>query len=206
MAMADRGESRKRPAAAIHNVHPEKLRKGPTPVQFHTPTPQGPDCQAAESVSHDLAPGARCAYLAGRMPMHTGRLRTWNEEEGWGYIWSEVHNCDVFVDGANKGTMLPLCEGDPIIFALNVEEGLPIAVFASSANPHATVEKLLDETEKALRKAEQFVAANCDAEVVDLDAGDPEVASLCKRLADGKLETEIDQVKRSQRRRMFWCS
>ena len=33
--------------------------------------------------------------------MHTGRLRTWNEEEGWGYIWSEVHNCDVFVDGAD---------------------------------------------------------------------------------------------------------
>ena len=128
--------------------------------------------------------------------MHTGRLRTWNEEEGWGYIWSEVHNCDVFVDGANKGTMLPLCEGDPIIFALNVEEGLPIAVFASSANPHATVEKLLDETEKALR------SANCDAEVVDLDAGDPEVASLCKRLADGKLEIEIEQVKRSRRSRI----
>ena len=80
MAMADRGESRKRPAAAIHNVHPEKLRKGPTPVQFHTPTPQGPECPAAESVSRDLAPGAGGAALAGRMPMHTGRLRTWNEE------------------------------------------------------------------------------------------------------------------------------
>ena len=61
----------------------------------------------------------------------------------------------------------------------------------------------MDETEKALRKAEQFVAANCDAQVVDLDAGDPEVASLCKRLADGKLETEIEQVKRSERRRFF---
>ena len=95
--------------------------------------------------------------------MHTGRLRTWNEEEGWGYIWSEVHNCDVFVDGANKGTMLPLCEGDPMIFALNVEEGLPIATFASSAHPHATVEKLLDETEKALRKAEQFAGCTIPA-------------------------------------------
>ena len=139
--------------------------------------------------------------------MHTGRLRTWNSAEQWGYIFSEVHNCDVFFDGAEYDIVPPLCEGDSMIFALDVDdEGWPIATHARSAHPRERVEKLLDETEKALRKAEQFVAANCDAEVVDLDAGDPEVASLCKRLADGKLETEIEQVKRSQRRRMFWCS
>ena len=68
--------------------------------------------------------------------MHTGRLRTWNEEEGWGYIWSEVHNCDVFVDGANKGILLPLGEGDSMIFALGVDnEGWPIATHARSTPP-----------------------------------------------------------------------
>ena len=142
--------------------------------------------------------------------MHTGRLRTWNSAEQWGYIWSEVHDCDVFVDGAIKGILLPLCEGDSMIFALDVDdEGWPIATHARSAHPRERVEKLLDETEKALRLAEQFAGCNRDAETIHLDPDDPcnlEVASLCERFADSMLGTEIEQVKqisfvRTERRR-----
>ena len=106
MAMADRGESRKRPVVAIHNVHPEKLRKGPDRVDK-------PILPLDERLSQ--AEGAGSAYLAGRTPMHTGRLRTWNSAEQWGYIFSEVHNCDVFFDGAEYDIVPPLCEGDSMI-------------------------------------------------------------------------------------------
>merc|ERR1719464_688220 len=66
--------------------------------------------------------------------MLVGRLRRWHRNREWGFIFSELHNCDVFLDGNNADTAAALSEGDIVLFELCAdEEGFPAARSARRA-------------------------------------------------------------------------
>jgi len=66
--------------------------------------------------------------------MLVGRLRRWHRSREWGFIFSELHNCDVFLDGNNVDTAAALSEGDIVLFELCTdEEGFPAARSARRA-------------------------------------------------------------------------
>jgi len=66
--------------------------------------------------------------------MLVGRLRRWHRSREWGFIFSELHNCDVFLDGGNIDTAAALSEGDIVLFDLCTDkEGFPAARSARRA-------------------------------------------------------------------------
>jgi len=67
--------------------------------------------------------------------MLVGRLRRWHRNREWGFIFSDLHNCDVFLDGNNVDTSATLSEGDTVMFELCTdEEGFPAARAARRAS------------------------------------------------------------------------
>lgn len=59
----------------------------------------------------------------GQEPLHAGRLRRWHKLTSWGFVFSDLHNCDVFLDGANAERPDLFEEGDFVLFRLAAEEG-----------------------------------------------------------------------------------
>jgi len=50
-------------------------------------------------------------------PMLVGRMRRWHRRREWGFIFSELHNCDVFLDGSDLDEGSPeIEEGDFVFF------------------------------------------------------------------------------------------
>jgi len=67
--------------------------------------------------------------------MLVGRLRRWHRTREWGFIFSELHKCDVFLDGVNADAA-SLSEGDLVLFELwTDEDGQPAARNARRAEP-----------------------------------------------------------------------
>lgn len=57
-----------------------------------------------------------------------GRLRRWHRTREWGFIYSELHNCDVYLDGIDNEGVADLNVGDHLFFEIfNDEEGQPAA-------------------------------------------------------------------------------
>lgn len=72
-----------------------------------------------------IVPGSRGSQAADEQLQLVGRLRRWHRKREWGFIFSELHNCDVFLDGANNEGSSGLSEGDLVLFDLwTTEEGL----------------------------------------------------------------------------------
>lgn len=70
-----------------------------------------------------------------------GRLRRWRANGPWGFIFSELHNCDIFFDGSECESAASLTDGDFVLFELDSEaQGLPEARNARKAEP-AEVER-----------------------------------------------------------------
>lgn len=69
-------------------------------------------------------------------PLLVGRLRRWHRTGEWGFIFSDLHNCDVFVDAASCQDSAALKEGDFVLFELGYdEEGQTVAQNARKAEP-----------------------------------------------------------------------
>lgn len=58
--------------------------------------------------------------------MLVGRLRRWNASDLWGFVFSELHNCDIVTDGSDGGESLE--EGVHVLFRLHYDESdMPVA-------------------------------------------------------------------------------
>lgn len=117
------------------------------------PPPSRPPGQSEVVPDEEPASGDRAAPLPppppaaelqreAETPKLVGRLRRWNPQGLWGFIFSGVHNCDIYYDGeeddAAEGTDggSALVEGDFVLFELKIdEEGSPAAFNAQKAKP-----------------------------------------------------------------------
>mmetsp|Transcript_57771 Transcript_57771/g.150550 ORF Transcript_57771/g.150550 Transcript_57771/m.150550 type:complete len:435 (-) Transcript_57771:155-1459(-) len=96
----------------------------------------GPGVEGAPPTSAPLV-----TTVNGQDEALVGRLRRWHRKSEWGFIFSELHSCDVFLDGPNAERAAELTEGDFVLFHLaNDEGGMPYARSARRAD--------LDEVER----------------------------------------------------------
>ena len=53
-----------------------------------------------------------------------GRLKRWNSEDEWGFVFSNWHNGDIFIDGTtnNNEASTTLHEGDDVVFEVAYED------------------------------------------------------------------------------------
>ena len=91
-----------------------------------------------------------------------GRLRRWHWNREWGFIYSELHNYDVYFDGFDTAIASSLKEGDYVVFEVVTDtDGQPAARKVRKIDRH---EVLLRHKNEANAQAKRFLKSSTASE------------------------------------------
>ena len=91
-----------------------------------------------------------------------GRLRRWHRNREWGFIYSELHNYDVYFDGFDTAIASSLKEGDYVVFEVVTDtDGQPTARKVRKIDRH---EVLLRHKNEANAQAKRFLKSSTASE------------------------------------------